>query len=443
VLTGTEAVDFESADGDGGHRNVRSGSKEAAAASREFWLGRADEMAGRGLRVIALAEKVTFSREEEPYSELTLLGLAGLEDPARPEIGTVIETCRHAGIRVVMVTGDNPRTAEEIAGRVGLLAKKEARVLQGGEISEAFEGEERDLLLSVDIFARVDPKQKLSIIGIHQKNGSVVAMTGDGVNDAPALKKADIGVAMGKRGTEVAREASDMILRDDSFSAIVHAVEQGRNIFSNIRRFIIYLFSCNLAEIIAVGLASVLALPLPVNPLQILFLNLVTGVFPALALGVGKGDPGLMKRPSRDRKEPVLGKRHWGMLILYSFIISASVLGALLTAIRVLGLSGSEAVTVSFLVLGFSHLWHVFNMRERGGSFFRNGIPRNQWVWLALLLCTILLPAAVYLPGLSDVLKTGPPGAVGWFVISGMSLVPLVIGQVLKTVLRGGRRLFL
>jgi Ca2+-transporting ATPase len=282
----------------------------------------------------------------------------------------------------------------------------------------------------------VTPEQKLHLIALHQGAGSIVAMTGDGVNDAPALKKADIGIAMGKRGTEVAREAADMILKDDAFSTIVAAVEQGRVIFRNIRKFVLYLFSCNLSEILAVSLAAVANAPLPILPLQILYLNLVTDVFPALALGAGPGDRHVMERPPRDPKEPILTRRHWLAVGGYGTVITACVLGALAVALGPLEMPADKAVTISFLTLALAQLWHVFNMREHGSRFFGNDVTRNPFVWGALGLCVALLLAAVYVPGLATVLKVSNPGAGGWALAAGFSLLPFAIGQVVISVSR-------
>jgi Ca2+-transporting ATPase len=275
----------------------------------------------------------------------------------------------------------------------------------------------------------VSPKQKLDLVQLYQSSGRIVAMTGDGVNDAPALKKADIGVAMGRRGTQVAREAADMILSDDAFSTIVVAIEQGRAIFANIRRFVLYLLSCNISEVLVVGLATVAHAPLPILPLQLLFLNLVTDVFPALAIGVGRGDPSAMRRPPRDPAEPFFTRRHWAALGGFGLLITFSVLGAFAAAVQWLHLGPREAVTVSFLTLAFAQLFHVFNMREPGSGLLRNEITENPLVWGAILLCTGLLLAAVYLPPLREALALSLPGAQEWLLILGMGAVPMLVGQ--------------
>jgi Ca2+-transporting ATPase len=280
----------------------------------------------------------------------------------------------------------------------------------------------------------VSPKQKLDLIAHHQKQHAIVAMTGDGVNDAPALKKADIGVAMGQRGTQVAHEAADMILKDDSFATIVAAVEQGRVIFTNIRKFVLYLLSCNVSEVMTVSLAALVNAPLPILPLQILFLNLVTDVFPALALGLGEGDPGVLRRPPRDPQEPILTRGHWWTICAYGAVITASVLGAMALAMIWLKMDQEQAVSVSFLTLAFAQLWHVFNMRDTGSHIIRNDVVRNPFVIGALALCVMLLLLATYGPILAEVLKVRNPGRDGWLLIIFMSLVPLFLGQIGKMV---------
>jgi len=411
------------------------GEREMSDEDREQWAKRNDQMAEEGLRVLALATKTVETAEVEPYKDLSFLGLVGLLDPPREEVRPALEAARGAGVRVIMLTGDQPATARNVALSVGLVEDDKAEMVHGMDLKsyEEWAEEERQRILQAPIFARVNPKQKLDLIAVHQDSGAIVAMTGDGVNDAPALKKADIGVAMGQRGTQVAREAADMVLKDDAFSTIVVAIEQGRVIFDNIRKFVLYLLSCNISEIMVVSLASIANAPLPIRPLQILFLNLVTDVFPALALGVGEGDPAIMERSPRDPDEPIMTRRHWLAMAGYGLTITLSVFGALLLAFNWLGMGTKQAVTVSFLTLAFAQLWHVFNMRERGSSLLRNDITGNPFVWGALVLCTGLLLAAVYVPGLADVLRVADPGTRGWAVVISMSLVPWAIGQILKS----------
>jgi Ca2+-transporting ATPase len=412
----------------------RAGERPLDEETRRSWLEHNGRMAAQGLRVIALATKTVASENAPPYEDLVFVGLVGLLDPPRADVRTAIDACRTAGIRVVMVTGDQAGTARAIGEALGLLGDTDTAIVQAADLEalDASPAAARERILAAPIFARVSPEQKLELIAAYQNNGAVVAMTGDGVNDAPALKKADIGVAMGKRGTQVAAEAADMVLRDDAFSTIVAAVEQGRIIFDNIRKFVLYLLSCNVSEVLVVAVASLAQLPLPITPLQILFLNLVTDVFPALALGVGEGDSMIMRRPPRDPRGAILERRHWLAIAAYGLLITACVLAALLFALRLLDLPRPAAVTVSFLTLAFAQLWHVFNMRGRSTRLTRNDVVRNPYVWGALALCTGLLVAAVYVPPLARVLHIVPPDRRGWAVIAALSLLPLLIGQLVK-----------
>jgi Ca2+-transporting ATPase len=337
-------------------------------------------------------------------------------------------------MRVVMVTGDHTATAASIAQAVGLVDDDTTEVIEGTQITPADElsPEQRDRLVRASIFSRVSPKQKLHLIDLHQQDDAVVAMTGDGVNDAPALKKADIGVAMGRRGTQVARDAADMILKDDAFSSVVVAVEQGRVIFNNIRKFVVYLLSGNASEILVVFVASLFNWPLPILPLQILFLNIINDVFPALALGVGEGSDDTMTKPPRAPQDPVLTARHWWAVFAYGVLIMLPVLASFWLATGVLNMSDGEAVTASFLTLAFARLWHIFNMRDAKSRLLHNEIVTNPYVWVALVFCSGLLAATAYVPGLSGVLSLSGPRATQWLLILALSLTPLVIGQVVK-----------
>jgi Ca2+-transporting ATPase len=414
---------------------VGTDSESLGAAERASWLELADEMASRGERVLALATAEAESESSFAFEDLTLLGLAGLFDPPRERVRGAIDDCQAAGIRVVMVTGDHGATAWTVASAVGLIDPEPGEAISyvdGRTLAsvETLSTGDAQTLLDADVIARASPRQKLGLIELHQRSGAVVAMTGDGVNDAPALKKADIGVAMGRRGTQVAREAADMVLRDDELGTIVAAVAQGRAIFANIRKFVVYLMSCNVSEILAVGLGVLAQGPLPILPLQILFLNLVTDVFPALALGVGEGSPALMRDPPRDPKDSILTRHHWRTIFAMGGVMALSVLAALAAAVHLLELPGRQATSVAFLTLAMAQLWHVFSMRNPGSSWIRNEITRNPWIWSALGLCVALLLSAVYWPGLAEVLSIVDPGASGWTVAVLLSLVPLVVGQL-------------
>ena len=414
-----------------------SGAAELTEEGKKFWHTKNEELASLGYRVIAHAGKAVPGPVTDPYRHLTFEGLVCLLDPPRPGVREAITECLGAGIRVVMVTGDHPSTARKIALAVGLTDRADEPAVLGRDLRkpEELSGDLRKSLDEARILARVSPEQKLWIVSYYQERGSVVAMTGDGVNDAPALRQADIGIAMGMRGTQVAREAADIVLKDDSFATIVHAVEQGRVIYGNIRKFIFYLLSCNVSEIMIVSFASFTPLPLPLLPLQILFLNLVTDVFPALALGMGEGDERVMRLPPRNPKEPLLSRRKWLGIAGYGTLITASVLGALAISKYLLGMSNGEAVSVSFLTLAFAQIFHVFNMRDAGSRLFRNEVTRNPYVWGALILCALLVLAAVFVPPVAHVLGIADPGARGWKLIAAASLTPLLIGQALKNIL--------
>lgn len=424
-------------------RQTQGGPEPCSEQDQETWQQRTNQLAKEGLRTLALAQKTVSSQEAEPYEDLTFLGVVGLVDPPRQDVRPALKECQSAGIRVVMVTGDQPVTARNIGIAVGLASESEAEVIQGKELKspDQLSADDRRRILKSSVLARVSPEQKLNLIDLHQRTHAIVAMTGDGVNDAPALKKADIGVAMGRRGTQVAKEAADMVLQDDAFSSIVAAVEQGRAIFNNIRKFTVYLLSGNVGEILVVGLASLIDIPLPLLPLQILYINAVNDAFPALALGLGEGSPVLMEQPPRDPQESVLTRRHWLAIVGYGFVIGAALLAAFGLALEWLDLNNRQAATVTFMTLGFTRLWHVFNMRDPGSGLFRNEISENPYIWGALVLCSGLLLGAVYLPGLNTALSTEHPGVEGWGLILVMSLVPLVIGQIAKSFMKPkGRR---
>ncbi len=394
---------------------------------RAEWIARVEELGHHGLRVLACAMKTAVQADAEPYEGLTFVGLIGLEDPARADVPRAIKDCHTAGIRVVMVTGDHAVTARSIGRAVGL-DHAAADVVEGRHVAQLTNGKNGELF-DVAIFARVSPAEKLTLVRAYQEAGEIVAMTGDGVNDAPALRQADIGVAMGLRGTDVAREAADMVLLDDAFPTIVKAIREGRVIFGNIRRFVAYLLSCNLSEVLVVGLAILSTLPLPIMPLQILYLNLVTDVFPAFALAMGEGEPGILKRPPRDPREPILGRGQWIVIVLQSLALTAGTFGALAAARLGLDLDGRAVVTVTFLTLAFAQLWHMFDMRHPQSGLISNEVTRNPWAWGALALCSGLLIVPPYLPPVAEVMHLAPPTPAMWAVVLAMSIAPLIVTQ--------------
>jgi Ca2+-transporting ATPase len=288
-------------------------------------------------------------------------------------------------------------------------------------------------MLNCQVFARVNPAQKLDMIDFYQKRGDIVGMTGDGVNDAPALKKSDIGIAMGQRGTAVAAEAADMVLKDDSFSSIVRAIGQGRVIFENIRKFIVFLLSCNMSEIFVVTFAGFLGVGNPLLPLQILFINIVTDVFPALALGVGKENHKLMLSPPRDPKKPVLEMKDWRRIVYYALVITICVLGVFWYGTSQLGLSHKEGGTVTFYALSLAQLLHVFNLYSGKGRFFHNEITRNKFIWQAQGLCILILVATYFIPFLRQVLTLQTLDIKSLVLVLVGAILPLIFTQLART----------
>lgn len=401
--------------------------------TRDDWMKRNTKAAQDGLRLLALAMKRDNDDGAEPYRDLHLIGLVCLLDPVREDVPDAIAASQDAGVRVVMLTGDHADTARTIAANAGL-GDGDLRVMEGSRLAgrdlDEINEDEREEIMRTDVFARVSPETKLTLVSAFQKAGHVVAMTGDGVNDAPALKKADIGIAMGQRGTKVAKEAARMILRDDRFSTIIDAMREGRVIFGNIRNFAIYMMSCNVSQILVVGLAVGAGLPTPLLPLQILYLNVVTGVFPALALGLGPGSDTVLTDPPRDPEEPIVHRAGWMQTAALGAFLTLAILGAFGLALFWLGLDTGGAVTVAFLTLALGHLWNVFNLRDPKMGLILNDVTRNRYVWGAVVLCLVLIGLALWLPGLSGLLKLDPPVIAGLALAAVGSLVPVLLGQV-------------
>jgi Ca2+-transporting ATPase len=402
-----------------------------------------EQLAERGLRVIGLALKPVESVPEEAddaYSDLTWLGLVGIVDPPRDEVRQTVDQLTAAGIKTVMITGDQPATAKSIAVDLHI-APEDWPVITGRELAELGEEGLAGKLDHCEVFARVSPEQKVDILEALQNRGEIVAMLGDGVNDAVALKRADIGVAMGIKGTDVAKETSDMLLLDDRFVSIGAAVHQGRIIYANIKKFIHYLFSCNLSEILTMLFASFLGEPLPLLPLQILWLNMITDIFPALALAMEPGEADIMERPPRSPNASLLDRRTVTSIGGYGLLITIATLTAFMIGRVLHGEPGDgeidPAITMSFMTIALAQLFHVFNSRKEHGPVRGREWFSNRFVLAALVLTIALQLAAVYIPGLQTVLHTRPPAAVDWVVIAGCSLVPLVLGQTLRWV-RGG-----
>lgn len=399
---------------------------------RQFWREETSRLSRQGLKVLAFAYKSPEDVSLEIGEDLVMTGLVALLDPPRVEVPAAIAECKRAGIKVVMVTGDHPETAKTIACDIGLVKNRQAAVIHGQDLHFNTDGRQEQLISEAAIHSRVTPEQKLRLVEHFQSKGHVVAMTGDGVNDAPALKRAQIGVAMGFRGTEVAKQAADMVLQDDSFLSIVAAIKQGRIIFNNIRNFVVYLLSCNLSEIMIVSIGTFLNQDVLLLPLQILFLNLVTDVFPALALGMGQGSKKMILQPPRGLNEPVLTRTHWKSLISYSLIISLGVLGAFFYASEIAGCTSDEANNIAFFTLAFAQLVHPFNLIQRGEKLLRNEIVRNPHLWAAIGLCTILLFGAGSISPINEILSIHAIKGDLWWTIVGGSLFPLFTVHLLK-----------
>jgi Ca2+-transporting ATPase len=405
---------------------------------KEEWQKQSKLIAAEGMRVLAFAFKQTDAKPayEDLMNNLTFVGILGFLDPPRKDIKQAIETYKNAGIRVVMVTGDHPDTARKIGEEIGLIAEDapEEMVVHGADLEEigSLPEDKQKTLMQAGIFARMVPGQKLDLVEFYQKNKAIVGMLGDGVNDAPALKKADIGIAMGIRGTEAAKEVADVILMDDKFTSTELAIRQGRNIFENIRQFVIFLLSCNLAEIISVALASFSNLPMPLLPLQILFLNLVTDVFPALALGVGKGDPNIMKDPPRDPQEPILTKKLWTATVLYGLSITAAVIGVVAYTHFKMGLSAIMVNNIAFYTLILGQLLNVFNLPGRKISFLKNEVTTNPWVWGALIFSVLTMVLVYHIPLMAEALSLVPLSANHFIIIVVFGFASLVLSQILK-----------
>lgn len=397
---------------------------------KSHWLKRADELSTEGMRVLAFADR---DNSDGASDDLVFLGLVGFLDPPRSDVAPALHECGRAGIKVIMVTGDHPSTALSVAAKLQLVASlHEAPVLQGNMLDTALQNSEKASILRTRVFARVSPKQKLDLISFYQDNGDIVAMTGDGVNDAPALRKADIGIAMGRRGTQIAREAATMVLEDDAFPSIVEAVKQGRIVFDNIRRFVIYLLSCNISEIFVVAGATFVGLPLPLLPLQILFLNLVTDVFPALALGVGSGHHSIMHQAPRHPKEPIISRAHWISVLVYGGVMTLSAIGVMVYCSAWLRLDPVLSNNITFLSVTLAQLCHVFNIAPVYQSFWANDITRNKYIWLAQIVCILILVGAFAIEPVQVALSLSIDVVQYWDIVLAGAIVPALVNQALK-----------
>ncbi|NLG71881.1 MAG: cation-translocating P-type ATPase [Chloroflexi bacterium] len=420
-----------------------------------------DAMTQDALRVLGMAYRVVPELPQEINADsleedLVFTGLVGMIDPARPEVPPALAVASKAGIRTIMITGDYPKTARAIAEEIGLL-RKGHKVLTGPDLNEIDDDQLRQEVKVTDVFARVSPEHKMRIVDALRAEGEVVAMTGDGVNDAPAIKRANIGVAMGITGTDVAKESADMVLTDDNYASIVSAVEQGRIIYSNIRKFVFFLLSSNVAEITIIFLATLAGLPTPLTVIQLLWLNLLTDGAPALALAMEKGDPDIMDQPPRPASEPIInGPMRTGILLQTiaqtGATLSAFVLGLLWHLESALpaganplvyllqydwrGVDVQTAETMAFVTLSLCELFRAYTVRSERNSVFQIGVFSNKYMQYAVGISLVLLLAVVNIPFLQPIFNTHFLSGTEWLIVVGLATIPAIVEEITKFFLR-------
>ena len=393
------------------------------------------------LRVLAFAYKEyptlpTDIDKRQVEDDMIFVGLVGMIDPARPEAKAAIAKCKEAGIQTIMITGDYKETAFAIAKQLGL-AERESEAIMGSELDNMTDEELQQKVKTIKVFARVSPDHKVRIVDALKKNGNTTAMTGDGVNDAPALKRADIGISMGITGTDVAKNTAELILTDDNFASIVSAVEEGRVIYDNIRKFVYFLLSCNIGEILLVFVSILAKLPVPLLPIQLLWLNLVTDSFPALALGMEKGDPDVMQKKPRDPKEPLLNKDLIIKILVQSIAIGGATLSAYLIALNFYPDNIEEARTIAFTTLIVAELLRSYSTRSDKHTIFEIGIFSNMTLVYGTLFSFALTIAVIYIPFLQPIFDTFPMGLADWRIVLTFAFIPLIVGELFKFVKRG------
>ena len=388
-------------------------------------LQRVNETLARdGLRMIAVASGDARDQTDQALHDLTFEGFIGIADPVAAGVPSTVALLRAAGLRTVMITGDQRGTAEAVARQVGLMDGP-AHVLDGRDLSTMSPGELDERIPEISVFSRVSPEHKLTIVSALQQRGDIVAMLGDGVNDAAALKKADVGVAMGLRGTDVARQASAIVLQDDRFETIAAAVEEGRIIFDNIRKFVFYLFSCNVAEVLILLVAGLAAWPLPLQPLQLLWLNLVTDTFPALALAMEPGDRSVMTRPPRDPHEAILSWPFVTSILLYGGVITLATLASFWWILQT---RPAAASTAAFMTLALAQIGHLGNARSDDDVLNPTRAAANRFALGAVALA-VALQLATYLSPVAAVVKVVALDAREWLLVAGCAAIPAVAGQ--------------
>ncbi|MGQ9684195.1 MAG: cation-translocating P-type ATPase [Anaerolineae bacterium] len=391
----------------------------------------------QALRVLAMAYRPlppdTPMTEEAVERDLIFVGLQAMIDPPRAEAVAAVREAQEAGVTVVMITGDQHNTAIAIASELGIFGSEDVS-LTGSQLEEISDERLAEIVPRVRVYARVSPEYKLRIVRAWRSQGRIVAMTGDGVNDAPALKEADIGIAMGITGTDVAKEASDMVLADDNFATIIAAVEEGRTIFDNIRRFVNFLLSCNTGEVLTMFLAGLLGLPLPLLPIQILWINLATDSLPALALGVEGAEPGLMKRPPRPYGEGIITRSIAKAVGFQGLLIGLVTLGAFVLEFVVLGSSVERARVIAFSTSILAQALHSFNLRSLRYSLFTVGLFGNRYLIYALVAVIISNLIIIYVPFFQPFFATEALALADWGVVVGLGVIPLLVVQATRVI---------
>lgn len=398
------------------------------------------EMESEALRVLAVAkkeEKALSENDNEIESNLVFVGLIGIEDKPRKEVKSAVVCCKNAGIKPVMITGDQPGTALSIAKKTGIIREKEqGKVLTGETLKNISIDELSKIINNYSVFAKVSPEDKMKIVKAYEKNGEIVAMTGDGVNDAPALKTADIGCAMGKNGTEAAKGAADIVLTDDNFATIVEAVKEGRNIFVNIRKTIHFLISSNIGEVLLIFASFLFSLPVPLLPTQLLWVNLVTDSFPALALGAGRCESDNMDKEFLKNNKDVLTASMWLRIVLEGMFIGALSLLAFTVGRCFFDSNIYDPIvgrTMAFSVLCFSQIVHSFNAAS-DKSIFSKKRSKNKLLFKSAFLCSMLMIAVVTIPALQKLFNTTALNLTEWLIVIILSLMPLIIGEAEKLI---------
>jgi Ca2+-transporting ATPase len=411
------------------------------------FLKTTEEMSDSALRVLGVAFKNTDTviDAEDFEKDLTIIGIVGMIDPPRLEVKDSIKEAKSAGITPIMITGDHKNTAVAIAKELGI-AESISQSLTGAEIDEMSDDEFAHRINNFRVFARVSPEHKVKIVRAFKSHGNIVSMTGDGVNDAPSLKYADIGVAMGITGTDVAKGASDMILTDDNFTTIVGAIEEGRNIYNNIKKAVIFLLSCNLGEVVTILASIIFFWPVPLLPTQILWINLITDSLPAIALGIDPGDKDVMKYKPRNPKESFFAQGAGLRAILGGFLIGILTLAAFYFGLDEHGYSLVDknipeevmtyARTMSFVVLAASQLFYSLTVRHGRKSIFQIGIFSNMYLIGAIVIGFILQLTVISVPFLANAFKVHNLSVRDWLIVIGFALVPLALNEIIKLFMR-------